>query len=132
MGSFNWRKEFSIGVDEMDKQHMELVRIINDIHQAINEGRGKERLGGMLDRLLKYTDYHFAAEEKLMKKHRYPPYEEHKGKHAAMRKKVLSLIRESSGGREAMIYSVLDFLQGWLTKHIMETDRKYANYLNDN
>lgn len=132
MANFNWRKEFSIGVKEMDNQHMELVNIINGIHKVLNEGQGMERLGDMLDRLLKYTDNHFAAEEKLMKKHRCPAYEEHRGKHAAMRKKVLSLIKDFRGGKEAMTYSVLNFLQGWLTKHIMETDRKYADFINNN
>ena len=67
MSNFNWRKEFSIGIKEMDNQHMELVSIINGIHKALSEGQGMERLGDMLDRLLKYTDNHFAAEEKLLK-----------------------------------------------------------------
>lgn len=130
MSNFNWRREFSIGIREMDDQHVELISIINSIHTLLGEGQGRERLGELLDKLIKYADNHFADEERLMKKHGYPDYEEHRGKHAAMKGKVVSLMQEYSGGKEAMTYSVLDFLQGWLTKHIMETDRKYADYIN--
>lgn len=127
---FPWRKEYNINVKEMDNQHNSLVSLINDLQQAVNEGQGSERMGEILNSLLAYTDKHFAAEEKLMKKHGFPGFDEHKGKHIKMRGKVQSLIRDYNAGRASITFSVLKFLQDWLIKHIMETDRKYAAYLN--
>ena len=127
---FPWRSEYNINVKTMDSQHRELVNIINELQQAINEGEGKERLGQVLEKLLEYTDFHFSAEEKLMKKHGYPGYQEHSIKHTKMRSKVLSLIHDYNSGGVAKTFSVLKFLQDWLIKHIMDTDRNYADYLN--
>jgi len=128
--SFPWRNEFNLNINEMDMQHRELVRIISDLQQAVRDGEGKERLGDILGSLLAYTDNHFAAEEKLMRKHGYPGYNEHKSKHIKMRAKVQSLIWDYNGGRVTMSFSVLTFLQDWLSKHILGTDMKYATYLN--
>ncbi len=127
---FPWRNDFNLNVSAMDTQHRDLVSIINDLQQAVNEGEGNEKLGKILDSLLAYTDKHFAAEEKLMKKHGYPEYEEHKKKHIAMRGKVHSLIRDYKGGKVSITFAVLKFLQDWLIKHIMGTDKKYGIYLN--
>ncbi|MDH3976467.1 MAG: bacteriohemerythrin [Deltaproteobacteria bacterium] len=127
---FPWRKEFEVNIREIDNQHKELVKIINSLQEAINLGEGKERLAQVLENLLAYTDFHFAAEEKLLKKHGYPHYEEHKRKHIAMREKVISLIQDYNRGRIAMTFSVLKFLQDWLSKHIMGTDKLYGEYLN--
>ena len=127
---FPWRSEYNLNVREMDNQHKELVSIISDLQKAINEGEGKERLGQVLESLIKYTDFHFASEEKLMKKHGYPGCDEHGIKHVKMRARVLSLIHDYNSGGMAKTFSVLKFLQDWLIKHILETDRNYADYLN--
>jgi len=127
---FPWRKEYNINVKDMDNQHVVLVGIINELQQAINAGEGKEKLGKILKELLAYTDKHFAAEEKLMKKRGYPRYEEHRGKHIKMRAKVESLIRDYNSGQVSMTFAVLKFLQDWLIKHIMGTDKDYGEYLN--
>jgi hemerythrin len=128
--AFPWRNEFNLNVKEMDKQHRVLVGIISTLQQAVKNGEGKLKLAEVLESLLAYTDKHFAAEEKLMKKHGYPGYNEHKSKHIKMRGKVLSLIKDYNDGRVTISFSVLTFLQNWLSKHIMETDMKYAAYLN--
>lgn len=127
---FPWRQEYNINVKEMDKQHMALVGIINDLQQSINEGEGKESLGKILKDVMAYMDKHFASEEKLMKKRGYPRYEEHKNKHVKMRAKVESLIRDYKGGQVAMTFAVLKFLQDWLIKHIMERDKDYGKFFN--
>jgi len=127
---FPWRKEFELNIREMDKQHRELVSIINSLQEAINQGLGSDKLANVLEDLLAYTNFHFAAEEKLLKKHAYPGYVEHKRKHGAMREKVESLIADYNRGKVAMTFSVLKFLQDWLSKHIMGTDKNYAEYLN--
>ena len=128
--AFPWRNEFNLNVKEMDKQHRVLVGIISDLQDAVKNGEGKVKLAEVLESLLAYTDKHFAAEEKLMKKHGYPGYNEHKSKHIKMRGKVLSLIEDYNDGRVTISFSVLTFLQNWLSKHIMGTDMKYAAYLN--
>ena len=127
---FPWRRTYSINVKEMDNQHMVLVGFINDLQQALSEGAGREQLGGILDSLYVYTEKHFAAEEKLLKKNGYPGISEHCSKHGKMKEKVRSLIYDYNSGKTALPYTVLKFLEDWLIKHIQGTDKEYALYLN--
>jgi len=40
MALFDWNDQLSVGVAEIDKQHQELVKLINDLHEAMREGAG--------------------------------------------------------------------------------------------
>ena len=60
-----WNSEYSVGIDQIDKQHQKLVLLINTLFDAMKEGKGKERQGHILNELVQYTDYHFKCEEEL-------------------------------------------------------------------
>ncbi|MDX9839731.1 MAG: hemerythrin domain-containing protein, partial [Azoarcus sp.] len=68
MDSFQWDENFVTGIDEVDTQHMELVRIINRIGDALSNAvaPGPESLADLIDELAAYTRFHFAAEESMM------------------------------------------------------------------
>ena len=72
-----WTSSFENGVSEFDKQHHRLVDLINELYKAMKTGRGNDVIGKVLDELVDYTGTHFAAEEKLMVKHKYPDYDSH-------------------------------------------------------
>ena len=77
-----------------------------------------------------YTVAHFAEEEKLMAKYRYPRLAEHKIEHDALTKKVGKIREDLAQGRGVLTVDVMDFLQDWLTKHIRHSDMHYAEYIN--
>jgi hypothetical protein len=39
-----WRAEYSVGFAEIDSQHKLLVKLINNLQEAMYEGRGKDAL----------------------------------------------------------------------------------------
>ena len=54
--------------DEMiDSQHQELIGKINTLLESCEEGNDKLTAVKTLDYLAEYTDFHFSAEEKLLK-----------------------------------------------------------------
>jgi hemerythrin len=64
-----------------------------------------------------------------MKLHGYPDYEAHRHVHNKMTTHVLKLNREFESGQITSPIQIANFLKDWLSKHIMETDKKYGPFL---
>lgn len=131
MELFPWSEKYSVNIAEIDKQHKKLVGMLNKLHNAICDGKGKEALGPILSELIQYTRTHFIAEERIMSTNGYPDYEAHKEKHRRMSDKVALLYRDYQEGKASLNFEVMDFLEKWIEKHIMGTDKKYAPFLNN-
>lgn len=130
MALFTWDNGYSVGVADIDQQHQQLMNLVNDLNEAMVQGKGRQVVGGILDKLISYTAGHFAAEERLMQQHDYPEYAEHKAKHAKMVAKVKALKQDVDSGKLTVSADVMKFLQDWLNKHIKGTDMKYGPFLN--
>ena len=88
---FQWSDEFSVNIEEVDEQHRTLVGLVNDLHVAIREHRGKTASRKVLDRLAEYTRTHFMLEESLMRLTRYPGFDVHRQQHEDLIAQVQSL-----------------------------------------
>lgn len=132
MPFMEWNPTFSVGITQFDDEHKRLVKMLNDLHEAMLKGKGRDALGAILDGLIGYTRTHFANEEKYMLQHHYPDYPAHKKEHDALAKQVLAVqAKYKQGGTSATLsMDVLNFLSDWLVKHIMGSDRKYTPFFN--
>jgi hemerythrin len=130
MPIMSWTDTYSTGIAEVDQQQKKLIDLINSLHDAMAKGQAKNVLGKILGELVNYCASHFAMEEKLFDKYGYPEAAEHKEKHQKMTAKVLALQAEFEQGKAMMTLEVMDFLQQWLDKHILGTDKKYWPFLN--
>jgi hemerythrin len=130
MASLTWNDEFSVNIKEIDEQHKRLLALMGNLHAAMMAGQGKQAMGKVLNGLISYTASHFAAEERLMKAHGYPEFEEHKNIHAKMTQKVLDIQKQYQDGKINITLDTMKFLEDWVAKHIMGTDKKYGPYLN--
>lgn len=126
-----WSDEFSVQIKTIDNQHKKLIGIINDLHEAMSIGKGKDILGKTLQELITYTQTHFAAEEQLMSTHNYPGAAAHTAEHMALTQKVLELQNEYRHGKIALTVPTMTFLVEWLKKHICEVDKLYSPYLRE-
>ncbi len=127
---FQWTDEFSIGIDEMDEQHKELVDLLNQLHTAIREHHGSVTSRQILDKLADYTRTHFAVEESLMRVSKYPNLIAHKEMHADLISQVRALQQKLDTGESAITFELLHFLKVWLMRHINETDKHFGAYFN--
>ena len=127
---FAWKDSYSIGVQEIDAQHRRLFALAEQLHAAMNSGKGKDVMAPVLQNLIDYTKTHFAAEERLMQRCRYPNFTEHKAQHDQMTAKVLQLQRDFQAGTGAISIEVMQFLNAWLRQHIGDSDRKYTPFVN--
>lgn len=125
-----WSEKLSVGVRSIDDQHKKLVMLLNQLHDGMSAGKGKEVVGPVLKGLIDYTASHFKYEEDLFARTGYPEAAEHKQHHADLVKKVIDIqnIYEEKGP-SVLTIQVMNFLKDWLTNHIQGSDRKYAPYL---
>lgn len=129
MPIMSWTDAYSVGIAEIDQQHKKLIDLINALHDAMTKGQAKAVLGKILGELVNYCSSHFATEEKLFDRHGYPDAAEHKDKHQKMTSKVLALQQQFEQGKATITLDVMEFLQQWLDKHILGTDKKYSQFL---
>jgi hemerythrin len=126
---FAWKDAYCIGVPEIDAQHRRLYSLAAELHTAMNSGKGKNVLGGVLQNLINYTKSHFAAEEKLMQRCGYPDLAAHRAKHDEMTQKVLQLQHDFQAGNIMLSIEVMEYLNNWLRQHIGGTDRQYVPFV---
>jgi len=126
----NWSDEYSVKINSIDQQHSKLVELINQLHSAMKEGKGKEAIGRIISELISYTKVHFTHEESLMVKHSYPGYLKHKALHDELVNQVLEIEKELKSGKTVISQDVLNFLKKWLVEHIVGTDKQYTTFMN--
>ncbi|MBK7078288.1 MAG: hemerythrin family protein [Myxococcales bacterium] len=125
-----WGPKLSVGIQSFDAEHQKLVAMVNDLFDAINTGKGKEKLGVVLGALIDYTVTHFQHEEREMKAHNFPAFAKHKEEHDALTKQVAEVRQKFAAGNNAALSAeVMAFLKNWLIKHIMGTDKGYTAFL---
>jgi hemerythrin len=126
MPLLEWNDTFSVGVDFFDGQHKRLVGLLNDLHDAMRVGKGAEVMGRVFQSLVDYTVHHFADEESAMEQYGFSGLEAHRREHEQLTRQVLDYKTKFETKQVLISIELLDFLKGWLTHHIMETDKLYG------
>ncbi|MDH5188568.1 MAG: bacteriohemerythrin [Rhodospirillaceae bacterium] len=125
MTEFEWKDSYSVGVDELDDQHMVLIDMINYLHKVESEGGD---LTEVMKSLSWYVRDHFALEETMMKNAGYPDMEEHIAGHREFEKWFKSVQSDMETGKsdtKIIAKSIGEHLIDWLKHHITEDDMDY-------
>jgi len=129
MSLFAWSDKYSLHIGQIDEQHKKLVGMLNELFDAMKAGKGNDVLDNVLSQLIAYTKSHFATEERLMKAHGYPGYQEHKAEHDDLTKQVLDFQQRFQARSTGLSMELMSFLKNWLINHIQGSDKSYAPFL---
>jgi hemerythrin len=129
MAIFQWSERYLVHIDKIDQQHRGLIHAVNDLHDAMQTGKGSTAVRETLNTLIDYTVTHFTDEEDLMRENEFPGYEAHKRQHDAMKAKVLKCKEEVDDGGVLTSVEVMNFMIEWLTEHILKSDKQFGPYL---
>ncbi len=124
-----WDDSYSTGIQKFDDQHKVLIKMVNDLHDAMQQKRTKSAIGEILRGLADYTVNHFADEEKAFAQTRYPDEANHKVIHKKLVDQVVDFIGKFQSGEAVLSQDLLSFLQSWLINHIKGEDKKYSAHL---
>jgi hemerythrin len=124
---------FMFGIEKIDSDHRHLIGIFNRMSEKADQKESNDFMK-IIDELEKYSNYHFANEETLMKKANFDEIDEHVIQHQIFRQKIDDFKTSIRFGSSMLQSEIIDFLRKWLLKHIMECDAKYVpsikEYLN--
>jgi hemerythrin-like metal-binding protein len=129
MALYSWKPSYSVKVRSCDAEHLKLFALINDLHEAMQSGKGSQVIQRVVGELELYTKTHFSAEEALMAKAKYPALAAHCVEHQRFIESIANLRKQGIAGQSI---ATLSFLNDWLVSHIMRTDQQYSAHLNAN
>ncbi|CAA7627213.1 bacteriohemerythrin [Magnetospirillum sp. UT-4] len=126
-----WQPEYSVNIQRIDTQHKKLFATANALLDSIESGQGRSEVMQALEFLLDYTQYHFQEEEGLLAHYGYAHHNEHQARHNALIQQVRDMAGKVVETGTVDANDLLEFLHGWIVKHILVEDRKYVGFLND-
>jgi hemerythrin len=90
MSLLQWKPEYTVGVESMDDEHRDMIDLINTTYGKLDADSDAKQIEACLGEILSAISMHFALEERMMRRHRYPEYQAHKDDH----EELLDQIRE--------------------------------------
>ncbi len=130
--ALEWDPSFATGVERYDNAHKVLFKMVNDLHDAMQQKRSKEAIGQILNGLAEYTVNHFSDEERSFSQTNYPEEAQHKQLHKKLVDQVVELMGKFNSGETLLTQDVITFLQDWLINHIKGVDKRYGPHLTKN
>jgi len=123
-------KEFRTGIKAIDKQHQQLVDMVNHLGRmrgtAFKNLKNRRTVTGqVVGEMISYTVSHFAFEESLMQDAAYKFYEPHKRVHELFVNRANEYKQRFIAG-EDIVNELFDMLNRWLFNHIRNDDLSYA------
>lgn len=132
MAVMQWTEKMSVGIPELDGDHRQLIRVINQLGASYDDEARRSAVRQSLFALRRYAEFHFAREEKVMAVCRYPGLEEHKAEHCDFVARIQDLNRrfdeDPKRTAEVVNDALLAFLKDWLNHHILIEDKAYQPF----
>lgn len=125
-----WSNEYSLGIEDIDEQHKALIECLAGLERSMTTRDERQRWSAIHYAIVQLTDYtriHFAVEESLMRIMRYPEVNRHCSQHQ-MFIAYLREVERKSINFDVSEDEIVSFLRQWLIAHILEEDKRYANY----
>ncbi len=127
----SWDRSLETGDPEIDEQHQELFRRIDQLMAATHDRRARAEVGRLLTFLGDYVVSHFEAEERIMVEAGYPAAPAHRAEHQHFVTEYGRLFQDyqADGPGSVFVIKFGNRVTAWLCEHICRTDRRLADYL---
>lgn len=127
MPLIKWSNEYTVKIHALDKEHKELSRIINCLHESMLTNRDCEVVNKIADNLFSYTEKHFINQEKMMESDGFPDADSHKVSHDKSLRQLKELIEDICTDDKRDVNKT-DLLGDWFIDHLLVEDKKYGLY----
>lgn len=126
--TISWSNDYAVGVEKFDKQHKEIIRLINLLNVAIVHGKEEEAVSRAVEKMRNYVLEHFADEELYLAEISYPEIEQHEEAHHAFINKLADYKEKIENGDKHIGKEISEYLVQWLVEHIQKVDKKYGDF----
>jgi hemerythrin len=110
-----------------------LIERTNAIAEAVENQRGLEKILQTLNFMIEYTEFHFSAEENVMKENDYPKFDEHHKLHEDFKQRLGLMVQdfEDEGATSGLSEEITSYLTNWLVNHIKGIDTELGKILRE-
>ncbi|GAA5316212.1 MAG: GGDEF domain-containing protein [Candidatus Pelagadaptatus aseana] len=126
---FPWTENFATGIDTIDQQHQQLVKLLNELACTLADDNHLE-IKRVFDELAAYANHHFETEEAIWDEvfpKDDPWLVSHHGSHDHFLPAVVQMQeRDKHKPMAVVIEDVVKFLIRWLAFHIVAEDMRMA------
>ncbi len=129
MAFINWNDSLNLGIVEVDAQHQNLIRLINELHDRVKGGGNQGEIEAVLGEISAEIKEHFAAEERYFDLFLYPERDSHRGIHGLLVRQIDELLEQTRDGAMPVTDSVLQFVKDWFLTHMTGSDLVYAVWM---
>lgn len=123
-----WNESLSVGEPTLDKHHQHLAHLINQLGGRRADNLRSEEMVDILSALVKYAEYHFSHEERLMAEAAYDHLESHRQEHLHFCEVIAEICYGATLGVIGT-KELFSYLTRWWRNHIMFEDMKYKTCL---
>ena len=128
-----WNEEITSGIEEIDRQHKEIINLLNQVvYNFESPDNSKELLSSLLE-LSKVIHEHFDYEEKLLAEYGYKSLKNHKAGHDEISDLLNSVIMPAMLDDEADIPAepIINIVR-WFENHLKTEDTRYFKSIKKN
>jgi hemerythrin-like metal-binding protein len=124
-----WKPEYEVGIEEIDGQHRAIIQLVTEFEAAVEAESHWNSLHTMITHAEEFARIHFATEENLMQRFKYPRFLGHRSEHLFILERISDLKREVL--RKEMSIDLVPRFRNWLLGHFQDSDRHFADFVRD-
>jgi hemerythrin len=117
-----------LGDEDVDRQHRVLLQRWAGVERAAPE-EDLRQLGAKLWFIERYTQEHFASEERLMAEGAFPEADRHVRRHRQFAARLGRLRQDVAAGRHLISSADYAWVMDWFERHIQEEDLRLKRHL---
>lgn len=130
MQLIKWRKEFCTGIPGIDYEHEQLIEQINSVYALIDDKADRESVVDRLGEIYGSISAHFILEEKMMERHNYDHYHEHKSDHERLLDDIGDITDNFGNTTELDDQKFKQSLNDWFQNHFKTHDARLHSLAN--
>ncbi|HSH43594.1 MAG TPA: bacteriohemerythrin, partial [Arenicellales bacterium] len=117
MALIEWKDEYRVGVEDVDREHRELIELINTLYERMGDAGGDIDVMEFLGEVYARIASHFALEEQVMRRHDYDELAEHKADHEHLLDEIRDIMDDYEDGRLLDHEELARRLDRWFSEH---------------
>ena len=128
---FNWDIEYSVGVAEIDNQHKELMKLVNNLISHSSDTKTERKL--FFHKVIEIANNrlanHFDTEERVLSRTSYEKLTDHKKEHENLTSRVKAIRSEvGSNNEDLALYDLTLILKEYFLSHILLYDKEAKDF----
>ena len=124
MALIEWREEFRVGVPVIDREHRELIELINRVHGRMDAPGSDVTIYDFLGEIYARIAAHFESEERVMRENNYDQTDVHVAEHERLLDEMRAMLRAYERHRVYEEPAFAGHLRDWFVNHFRTHDAR--------